>query len=407
MQIRIDNVEIQSARIDELGFLQVGGVIGRVGVQEYVIDGQIVRELRPESEVIKSARTFVRKPVTLNHPENFVTAENTDSFMKGMTSMVQYRDGLLIDPEMTISHQDAIEAGLTTHKQVSCGYLVEVKPESGVWIDTHGVQGEKGAEYQYDAVQTNIRGNHVALVTEARAGQIASLKLDSDNAASIGISNRVDSSKITIEHENNEEHDQMSEPNVKVDQTDAWLARLDAAKAEITELTQKFDELAAAKTAMEAEKAELQGKVDAYEVQVKELEQQVKDSKAAVLSDEQIALETAGRVALWNKVGSHLDGVEVDYSKSQLEIKKLFLATKVDAAKVAEASEDAINGMWLVLEPKEDAKPESKTEAQKEVIDAPVEITEEENQDAMSKAEEARKKFAERLRDARKNRKVK
>ena len=73
---RIDAVEIKSARIDDQGFMQVGGVIARVGVQEYMIDGNLVRELRPESEVIKSARTFVRKPMTLNHPPTFVTSEN-------------------------------------------------------------------------------------------------------------------------------------------------------------------------------------------------------------------------------------------------------------------------------------------------------------------------------------------
>ena len=398
MDYRIDSVEVQSAHIDEQGFLQVGGVIGRVGVQEYVIDGQIVRELRPENEVIKSARTFARKPITVDHPPSFVTSENADSFMKGMTSTVQYKDGLLIDPAMSVTHEDGVQAGLTSHKQVSCGYLVQVKPESGVWIDTHGVQGEPGAEYQYDAVQTDIRGNHVALVPHARAGEIASLKLDGKDIK-VGYSQKFDESKITVEKLYK---DNVMTEEKKVDQTEAWLARLDAAKEEVAAATAKVDELTANFEALEAEKAELQGKVDAYEVQVKELEQKVVDSEAAIMTNEQIAAETQARVELWNKVSSHIDGVEVDYSKSQLEIKKLYLATKVDAAKVAEATEEAINGMWLVLEPKEDAK--VSTDEQKEVIDAPVEVTENEDRGSKKKLEEARKNFADRLKNARKNR---
>lgn len=398
-ELRIDAVEIKTARIDDQGFMQVGGVIARTGVQEYLIDGQIVRELRPETEVIKSAKTFVRKPMTLNHPPVFVTADNTESYMKGMTSTVTYQDGLLIDPEMTISHQDAIDASLTSHKQLSAGYLVEVKPESGVWIDKNGVQGEKGAEYAYDAVQTNIIGNHVALVEQARAGKIASLKFDGMDNVRVGYSTRTDESKITID--NNLDIETMTD--IKTDATDKWLERLDAAKAELTELTSKFDALNSEMETLRAENGELKGKVDAYETKVSELEAQVKEATDSKMTDEQIASEVANRVSMWSLVSPHLDGVEVDYSKSELEIKKLFLATKVDSEKVANASEDMIAGMWTVLAPKADeapAKEDSKTEAQAETLDSMHGVEVQSNEDVALNTKairDAHKKIAEDL----------
>lgn len=393
---RIDAVEIKSARIDEQGFMQVGGVIARVGVQEYMVDGTIVRELRPESEVIKSAKTFVRKPMTLNHPPVFVNADNATDYLKGMTSTIQYQDGLLIDTEMSITHQDAIEAGLSTHKQLSAGYLVDLKPESGVWVDIHGVQGEPGKSYEYDAVQTNIQGNHVALVEQARAGKIASLKLDSATS-NVGYAVRNDESKIIIDNK----LDDKKMSDIKNDQTEAWLARLDAAKEEAKTLSAKFDSLSAEYEQVKAEKAELSGKVDAYEAKVAELETKVAEANEARLTNDQIAAEVQSRVALWNLVTPHLDGVEVDYSKSELEIKKVFLSTKVDAAKVEAASEEMIAGMWTVLAPKSDTKPEveSKTEEQAQVIDSTenVEISDAGMSTAAKRRKEAEKALADQM----------
>lgn len=401
---RIDAVEITKAERDDQGFLQVGGVIARVGVQEYLIDGQVVRELRREDEVIKSVKTFARKPITLEHPKEFVTSENANEFLKGMTSTVTYQDGLVIDPEMSITHQDAIEAGLSTHKQLSAGYLVDVLPESGTWIDTHGVQGTIGQTYEYDAVQVNIEANHVALVTEARAGKVASLKLDStEDDISVGINTRMDQSKINIEIQTDDID--MSE-NIAKNDTAQWLERLDAAKADAREITAKFD-------ALDKEFKELQGKFDATEAIVAEkdseitiLSEKLEASEKAQLNDEAISSEVTARVAMWSLVGAHLDGVEADYSKSVLDIKKLYLSTKIDAAKVADASEDTINGMWLVLEPKNDGSDapkednkefDSALDAQKAALDAlNSEVTDQYKSAATLRAE-AEQKYREQL----------
>lgn len=95
-----------------------------------------------------------------------------------------------------------------------------------------------------------------------------------------------------------------------------------------------------------------------------------------------------------------MDGVDIDYSKSELEIKKLFLATKVDAAKVAAATPEFVDGMWTVLAPKADSKEDSKTNAQAETLDSMFGVTVQSNDTVALNSQalvDARKKVNEAL----------
>jgi hypothetical protein len=56
-------------------------------------------------------------------------------------------------------------------QELSCGYTCDLDPTPGEY------QGER-----YDAIQRNIRGNHVALVTRGRAGPTARIRLDAEGA---------------------------------------------------------------------------------------------------------------------------------------------------------------------------------------------------------------------------------
>lgn len=150
--------------------LCIGVPIARTGEMEYG-DGETPLETdsegkvliyRDEKEVfnVNTIASFEGKPVTIKHPQDFVDPKNWSYLAKGVIQNVRKaqekdQDGeqsliadLLITDALAIS---LIKAGL---REVSCGYEAEYEEIS---------QG-KGR-------QTNIIGNHLALVEQGRAGE--------------------------------------------------------------------------------------------------------------------------------------------------------------------------------------------------------------------------------------------
>lgn len=162
------------------GFLICRNVpIARTGEQNYLaseiglkVDGKIpriVKVYRPEEEVFSEAAmaSFEGKPVTNNHPTEQVDPENVKFYEMGHAQNVrrgtgEYKDFLVADLHIHDAELiDAIKAG---KRQISCGYECEYVERDG------------------QIVQTNIRGNHVAVVDEGRAGVKASI-MDSNTTS--------------------------------------------------------------------------------------------------------------------------------------------------------------------------------------------------------------------------------
>lgn len=155
------------------GFLLCVGVpIARTGEMEYgegetpleTGDDGIIKISRSEDEVFRAQTiaSFEGKPVTINHPNEFVTPDNWSRLAKGVTQNVRRGSGdqgddLIADLLITDAHTiRQIKDGL---REVSCGYEAEY------------TQTETGK-----GIQTNIIGNHVALVDQGRAGSQYSIK---------------------------------------------------------------------------------------------------------------------------------------------------------------------------------------------------------------------------------------
>ncbi len=101
--------------------------------------------------------SFEGKPVTINHPEDFVTPENWRELAVGVVQNVRPGDGEDADKllaDLLITDYEAISAVKGKRlREVSCGYeaeYVEIAPGRGR--------------------QENIIGNHVALVAAGRCG---------------------------------------------------------------------------------------------------------------------------------------------------------------------------------------------------------------------------------------------
>lgn len=157
------------------GRVIVDAHIARVGVQEYELpDGTIRRELRTRAEVFapKAMSSFEQVPVTRLHPSTAVTADNATIHMVGASGERVVPDDDHVRTQLMVADKTTIN-DMDRYPGVSCGYFCDL-------VHTPGVDPEFGA---YDAIQTNIRGNHIAVaVPNPRAGKTARVRMDAVRA---------------------------------------------------------------------------------------------------------------------------------------------------------------------------------------------------------------------------------
>jgi hypothetical protein len=142
-----------------------------VGIFEYKnSDGSIRRELRLPEHVFdeESLASYEGKPVIITHDAGRVDKDNVDDEIVGTILSKGYRDGDNVRAKTVIHNIDSVKrSGL---RELSLGYDLAPDETPGEW------KGQK-----YDAIQTDIRINHLALVPNARAGDSARLNLDGNN----------------------------------------------------------------------------------------------------------------------------------------------------------------------------------------------------------------------------------
>jgi len=161
------------------GALLLEAYPSRTGIQEYLVDGKIQREFRSDAEVFDkdSLESFLGAVVTIEHPAEMVSPENAEKYSVGTVLREATPEGDHTKTLIQVLKSDAIkriEAGELI--ELSVGYSADVIPEIGEY---------KGVKY--DAVQKNIRVNHIALLAagKARAGSTARLKLDQKDGVEI------------------------------------------------------------------------------------------------------------------------------------------------------------------------------------------------------------------------------
>lgn len=171
--IRLD-VDDRTYFTDE-GYLVDHPILTSCGIFEYTNpDGSIRRELRLPEHVFAqtSLKTYKGKPIIITHDAGVVSKNNVDREQIGTILSDGYQDGDDVRAEIIIHDTNAMkECGL---KELSLGYNLDLVEEPGIW------EGEP-----YDAIQTNIVINHLALVASARAGDQARLNIDSSESAEL------------------------------------------------------------------------------------------------------------------------------------------------------------------------------------------------------------------------------
>lgn len=151
------------------GFLICHDVpIARTGPQDYLaremlLDGdpeRVVTVQRYPEDVFEAAAlaSFEGKPVTDGHPPENVGPENFAAYTRGHVQNVR-RNGEYMVADLVINDAAlANEVRNNVKREVSCGYLCSYLPD--------------GAGYR----QSNIRGNHVAVVARGRAGSTVAIQ---------------------------------------------------------------------------------------------------------------------------------------------------------------------------------------------------------------------------------------
>jgi hypothetical protein len=168
-----DRLTLDAPRRTSDGYMAVRAKAARVGVYEYggaevdptnkhgLRDQQSVNVLREADQVFAadSVRSFLMKPITNDHPKEAVTAANWRDHARGVAAGAM-RDGDHLAFDLVLMDSDAIAAVDAGKVELSNGYSADLE-----FGDFTAPDGTKCA-----ARQTNIRGNHIALVDAGRAG---------------------------------------------------------------------------------------------------------------------------------------------------------------------------------------------------------------------------------------------
>ncbi len=186
------------------GALMGKAAITCVGVFRYLqADGSIRNEFRPPEEVFRkeSLESFELVPLTNLHPKEKVVPSNYKTYAVGSLGEEIEHDAYNVYAELTIQDETAIADVKNGRTGLSCGYSCDVTESGEVsypimgWNDDYSQRIEVGSTkypvpgvwggIPYDAIQTNIIGNHVALVDVPRGGD--SLHLRFDGADTVGV----------------------------------------------------------------------------------------------------------------------------------------------------------------------------------------------------------------------------
>lgn len=272
---RYDHAEVK-ARRNEDGFIHDTPVLTRTGVFIYHNpDGSERREYRPPDEVFAqdSLNAYKGIPITNGHPGK-VTSRNAKNHTIGTVLGQARQDGNNLLADIVIHDPAAINAG---NKELSVGYELDLDETAGITPE-----GER-----YDAIQRNIRPNHLAIVSKGRAGN-ARLNMDGNEAVDdkdetmtkIRLDNGIeyDAAPEVIQAFNQLKQD-AAEAKTKLAQTEA---RADSAEADLKALQDKQPQIKQDALKEARERLQLEAVAKTHGVDFKE-DTAVREIKVAVI----------------------------------------------------------------------------------------------------------------------------
>lgn len=324
-----DKVSTSAVRKTSDGYLVADAAVARTGIQNYLgkevgkPDMPIVRVYRPQESVFAkdAMKTYAHRPMTNDHPSVAVNADNWKDYAVGQTGGDVMRDGEFVRVPLVLMDQNAINDWESGKVELSMGYSADIVFKAGVT--------DSGEEY--DAIQTNLHMNHLALVNKARGGD-----------------------KLRIGDSGNADIIHPAQPNEGGHMADSTLRKvmIDGLSVETTEQgAQAIDKLTKQVGDAKAENVALADShktaIAAKDTEIGVLTAKLADAEKKVLSDADIDARVASRSELVAKAKAIVDA---DYTgKSDADIRKAVVAAKLGDSTVEGKSAEFIAGCFAML----------------------------------------------------------
>lgn len=177
MAVRFDQAtQLNKVTRTDDGRLHCSANFCRDGILEYrTPDGNVRRELRLPEENEKAIESFKHLPISIEHPPGLLDSSSYKQYAVGMTDGEVVYQAPFVAGKVSLFDSEAIDyVDSGKKREVSLGYKCDIEKKTGTW------NGEK-----YDAIQRNIRANHLALTAKGRAGEKVGLRLDSLDDADV------------------------------------------------------------------------------------------------------------------------------------------------------------------------------------------------------------------------------
>lgn len=296
------------------GYLAATVLAARTGIQEYRADEvgkagtSMFKVYRPPDEVFSkdAMSSFAWRPVTIEHPRERVTADNWKKYSVGLVGDEVARDGEAIRVPLILMDAEAITAVEAGKREISMGYSCDLK-----WGEGVTPEGLK-----YDAIQHNIRANHLAVVDTARGGPTLRI---GDEEMSEALR------KILVD-------------GLQVETTDAGVAAIEKLQKDIAKLTADMGTSAAALTAANAAHATAIGAKDA----------EIADLKTKIVTEDKIDALAAAKAAVVADAKIVLPDLKTD-GMPTAEIKKAVVKAKLGDGVPADAAPQYFDGAFATI----------------------------------------------------------
>lgn len=329
----IDAVTLADAQVTDDGYLEARARTARTGIQLYSADemglggSEVVRVYRPEASVFakSSLNTFAGVPITVGHPSQPVTADSWKKEAVGEALDEVLRDGEWVKIGLRIKDAAAVKAVQDGTRQLSVGYTAEIE-----WVDGVTPEGEP-----YDAIQKNIKANHIAIVPRARAGAGARIG-DADTGK-----DRATWGASPVHHADTKgRHMPDNLQTVVLGDKAVQVSAADTATIEAFKADQ-------AKALADAE-AKHKAEIDAKDAEIAKKDAEIEKLKDAQLSDADLDARVQARAKLVGDAAKIAKDVKVE-GLSDADIRKAVVAAKLGDAAIKDRSDAYIEARFDVL----------------------------------------------------------
>lgn len=316
-----DGYAVVSARVARGGNVQT-----YLGAELGITDKALVRVYRPETEVFKkdAIGSYAGVPITIGHPAGKVTADSWKDLAVGEVGDDVLRDGEFVRVPMMLRDAKGIKTVEAGTVELSMGYDAQVTLSDG-----KTPSGEA-----YDAIMSDFKMNHVAIVDKARGGE--QLRIG-DGVNTWGAA--------PIPPNTDKEPHSMSDALRTVIVDGLSVSTTDQGAQAITTLLQRIADAATKATQTETAHATA---IAAKDTEIGGLKVELKAAQDSAIKPADLDKMVADRAALVSVVKA-IDAKIVVDGKSDADLRKAAVTAKLGDDLVKDASDAEIAGMFKAV----------------------------------------------------------